>query len=494
MTAIATLVTCLGILTLLLANRDPKMRTSPALWLVVIWVAIATSRPVSVWLQIAPERSVDQYLEGTPLDRNVFTVLLVMGLIVLSGRSRKVLPLLQSNLPLFLFFSYCAVSIFWSDFPEVSFKRWIKAIGDVVMILLVLTEHDPSAAIKRLFTLIAFAFAPLSLLFIRYYSDLGRQYNRWDGTVTYSGITSDKNMLGMACLIFGLALVWRLLEEFAAAGSRWRNRSIFAHGLVLAMLVWLLVLSNSKTALGCLVLASGLMIAVSFPNLARKRAHIHLMVAAIVAVVLLTLFADVGGLLLELLGRNLTLTGRTELWSMLIELMGNPLVGTGFESFWLGRRLQKIWGELWWRPNQAHNGYLEIYLTLGWIGVGLLALVAIKGYQNILKVSRYDPDGAKLRLAFFVVAIVYNLTEAAFKTTHPVWQAFLLAVIVVPKPNLKRERPIARRGVISHRRGGEILHRREPLGPFVQIDEALVGGKGGPNKELVLVATEARTN
>ena len=32
--------------------------------------------------------------------------------------------------------------------------------------------------------------------------------------------------------------------------------------------------------------------------------------------------------------------------------------------------------------------------------------------------------------------------------------------------------------------------RSEPLGPFVQIDEALVGGKGSPHKELVLVAAE----
>jgi transposase-like protein len=32
---------------------------------------------------------------------------------------------------------------------------------------------------------------------------------------------------------------------------------------------------------------------------------------------------------------------------------------------------------------------------------------------------------------------------------------------------------------------------REPLGPFVEMDEALVGGKGGPHKELVLVAAEA---
>ncbi len=31
---------------------------------------------------------------------------------------------------------------------------------------------------------------------------------------------------------------------------------------------------------------------------------------------------------------------------------------------------------------------------------------------------------------------------------------------------------------------------REPLGPFVEIDEALVGGKGGPRKELVLTAAE----
>jgi ISXO2 transposase-like protein len=32
---------------------------------------------------------------------------------------------------------------------------------------------------------------------------------------------------------------------------------------------------------------------------------------------------------------------------------------------------------------------------------------------------------------------------------------------------------------------------REPLGPFVEMDEALIGGKGGPHKELVLVAAEA---
>ena len=40
-------------------------------------------------------------------------------------------------------------------------------------------------------------------------------------------------------------------------------------------------------------------------------------------------------------------------------------------------------------------------------------------------------------------------------------------------------------------RAAMVRSMSEPLGPFVQIDEALVGGKGGPHKELVLVAAEA---
>ena len=39
-------------------------------------------------------------------------------------------------------------------------------------------------------------------------------------------------------------------------------------------------------------------------------------------------------------------------------------------------------------------------------------------------------------------------------------------------------------------RAAMVRPNREPLGPFAQVDETLVGGKGSPNKELVLVAAE----
>lgn len=435
MTGVATALTCLVIGALLFINRDPNLRTSPALWIPVIWVAIATSRPVSLWLQMAPARTADQYLEGSPLDRNVFAVLLLLGVFVLLSRARK-LALLRGNLPLVLFFAYCAISILWADYPGVAFKRWVKGLGDVVMILVVLTELDPPAAIKQLFARVAFAFAPLSLLFIRYYGDLGRYYDRWEGSVMYSGVAVDKNMLGMACLVFGIALSWRLLQELSTPRGQRRRGTIFAHCVVVAMLVWLLVISDSKTALGCFVLASGLMFVTKFPRL-RRPVIVHSMVAGIVCAVYLALFSDIAGLILTRLGRDPTLTGRTDLWSTLLTYPVNPMFGAGYESFWLGSRLEELWSLYPWQPNQAHNGYLETYLNLGWVGVCLLAFIVISGYRRIHDLLRNDPAGAQLRLAFFLVVIIYNFTEAAFKSLHPVWFAFLLAVMAVPKPRFE---------------------------------------------------------
>jgi O-antigen ligase len=91
-----------------------------------------------------------------------------------------------------------------------------------------------------------------------------------------------------------------------------------------------------------------------------------------------------------------------------------------------------MWSIWWWHPNEAHNGYLEVYLNLGWIGVGLLALLLITGYRNALASFRRDPRIGSLRLAFFVVAVAYNFTESAVRIFHPIWVLLLFATIAIP--------------------------------------------------------------
>jgi len=108
-------------------NREEDVRTSRALWFPTFWLFIAASRNVSAWLQYSGSGA-DQYLEGSPMDRAVLSAVLALGLVVLFGRAGRTNLLLRSNLPILLYFFYCGVSVIWSDFPDVSFKRWFRAM------------------------------------------------------------------------------------------------------------------------------------------------------------------------------------------------------------------------------------------------------------------------------------------------------------------------------------------------------------------------------
>jgi exopolysaccharide production protein ExoQ len=421
----ATLLFICGIAGLFALGYDRNERTSGALWLPVLWLAIAGSRPVSVWLQL--DTSADMLTEGSPLDRAIFSGLLAAGVLVLMSRGSKVLNFLKANLPIVVFVLYCAISILWSDYPDIAFKRWTKSLGDFVMIMIVLTDRDWMSALKRLITRIGFVLVPLSILFIKYYPALGRAYNPFEGTASYIGVAEDKNMLGKICLVLGLGFFWALSEEWY--GAR-RTRVLLPLGSTLLMILWLFLTADSLTSVSCFGFGVCLMLGT---RVFRKRSALHLMVATVILVSFAVLFLNVGQFLLQTIGRNPTLTGRTELWSQLREMHVDPILGTGFESFWLGKRLEHLWSLHWWHPTEAHNGYLEVLLNLGWVGLILLGLAAWAGYRNILQTLDRDPSTGRIRLAYFVVGIAYNYTESAIRTLDPVWFIFVLSLFAVPK-------------------------------------------------------------
>src|SRR5205085_2349726 len=144
------------------------------------------------------------------------------------------------------------------------------------------------------------------------------------------------------------------------------------------------------------------------------------LVGAVVAVGLAVyMFPDVLAFALRSMGRSTTLSGRTNLWTDLLRIDTDPLLGTGFESFFLGDRLEYLWSKYWWHPNEAHNGFLETYLTLGVIGIGLLAWLIVTGYRNATRTYRRNPKLGSLAIALLVVTVIYNTTEAAFKAMQP---------------------------------------------------------------------------
>jgi len=373
-----------------------------------------------------------QYLEGSPTDAAILTGLLLAGILVLVARRRRFVGFMSANRWIILFLFYCLVSVLWSDYPLVAFKRWSKFLGNVTMVLIVLTDTHPAAAIKRLFARTGFLLIPISMLLIKYYPALGRGYSQNVWRTFYSGVSTDKNGLGAVCLVFGLASLWRFVEAIREKTNPGRIGSIVAHGTILGITLWLLYMANSSTSTVCFALGGAVVLIGA--RMARRPATIHAIVAATATVgVLSFIFDDAWTAMVHALGRETNLTGRTDIWNDVLNLHVNPVIGTGFESFWLGARAEYFWSKYVFHPNEAHNGYLEVFLNEGWIGVVLLALVIVFGYRSVVAAFRQNLPWATLMLSFLAISAIYNITEAAFKVIHPVFIAFLFAVIVVPK-------------------------------------------------------------
>src|SRR5438477_13155768 len=129
--------------------------------------------------------------------------MIIAGFYVLLKGQVRLSEVVLNNGWLIAFLLYCFISIAWSDFPFVAFKRWIKILGHPIMVLIVLTEPDPEEALISLMKRCAYVIVPVSILFIKYYPQWGRSYDSWSGMQMSNGIAEGKNMLGADCFILG---------------------------------------------------------------------------------------------------------------------------------------------------------------------------------------------------------------------------------------------------------------------------------------------------
>ena len=415
-------VVCVGFIAYLFWRELRRPDRDSISWVPFCWMFIAGSRFVSHWLNLqGPDNFADAYSEGSSVDRAVFLLLIVWGSVVLARRNISWGRLLSTNKWLVAYFVFCLCSMAWSDEPFILAKRWFKDLGNPIVALVMLTERNPYGAIVVTLRRLAFAWMPLSALFIRYYPEFGRAYAQAGGTM-YTGVADGKNTLGLSCLAVGIVVVWRLLFKRSSADR--------FDVLIAVMSAWLLYLSNSKTSLACLIVAIGIMLYASRPASFARPARV-----IVTTIVCVGLYSAADGLfnvkdyVLMALDRNPTLTNRTEVWDTVLAFRTNPLVGAGFMSFWTGERMSAIWAIIGAPLNQAHNGYLEQYLNLGYVGVGFIAAIALSAVVGVYGHLRLDYPSAVLRFCFLVAALLYNYTEASFYGLNNMWVLFLASSV-----------------------------------------------------------------
>jgi O-antigen ligase len=367
------------------------------------------------------------------MDAAVIGTLLAIGFIVLLFRKKKTSAYLAVSVPILLYFFYCLLSVTWSPFPEPSFKRWTKAVGDLVMVLVILTDGQPIAALRRVYSRVGFIIFPFSVMLIRY-SNLGTTY---DETLspTNVGTTLNKNTLGLIVFAISLGVFWNVRSLIIHKDEPHRGRRLVAQCTLLAFGIALFQMAHSATSVLCFVLGAGLMFATSLDFIRKSPGRVRALSLGVVLFGGLGLLFGGGSAVSKSLGRGGGLSGRTDIWACSIAGAGNPVIGSGFESFWNANAIKvnhclQLLGFLdLSNLNSAHNGYLQIYLDLGLVGVGLIAVILISGYRRAGSAFQYNPEFGGLMLACIVTATFYSVTEAGFRIMTPSWIFLLLGVI-----------------------------------------------------------------
>jgi exopolysaccharide production protein ExoQ len=424
----------------------------PSLWIWVpwVWLFITSTRLLSRWL--TPGGSYDPDLSGSSLDRNVLIILMVLGIFVVSRRANRVKAILVRNKWLVALFLYMMLSVIWSNFPGITFRRWFRSIGTFVMVLMVLTEEDPLAAIRAVMRRVYLIHIPLSIAAIKYFRNIGVAYD-WSGTEEmWVGLSIHKNNLGQVAMCSGLSSAWGMLQN-------WPKKKWTLDLLLFVLTMWVLKGSkNSHSSAAILGFIASMAVLLSLQFIKKRAARAKRIV--LTGVIVFALLAPVVylsfeafdttpvGVVLQASGRDMTFTDRTLLWTdVWNNAAKSPVLGVGFGAFWVGRpgfALYPLpnWSNKTpgWRPGEGHNGFIDVYVDLGAAGVVLLFIVIGSAVASALNDLQDQFEYGRLRLVLLLSVLMNNMAESSLLNgTQSLWFIFLLVGVSIP-PMIRQSR------------------------------------------------------
>ena len=236
-------------------------------------------------------------------------------------------------------------------------------------------------------------------------------------------------------MILGSVFSWHLLQVLPTQRSRARRNELYLIAGLLLMTTYLLLKAHSATSWVGLFLSLLTMVLLGLRAVNKKLIGVYV-ATGIVLLIIAQLTFDVYGHIVDVSGHEETIQGRGRLWQACLQTDTNPIFGTGFESFWLGDRLEKIWAEVHWHPGQAHNGYLELYLNLGAVGLVIFFCVIIATFWKLRLDLLRNFEWGRLRMSFLPAILAHNWTEAGFRGLSLTFFIFFIIAISYSKSSV----------------------------------------------------------
>jgi len=430
--SLALLLCTAFVLSLLWLEARASRGVSLWLWIPTLWMMMIASKSLAAWFGLIGDNE-----SGSPLDRWVLICLAVAAVVVLARRKSAWPGTLRRHKWLVALLAYMFVSTLWSDITMIALRRWTREVIVLPMALLIMSASNPQKALASVLRRSAYVLIPFSLLLIKYYPALGRQYGRWSGGEMWIGVTTQKNQLGRLCMISAFFLLWALysrLRERRSEGERYLG---WADIFVIVLALYILKGADSSTSFATLIVGAATFLGL---RLLRKMKIMVPQAGLLALAIFLGSFGTsapfLGGSNVAIfsasLNRNDTLTGRTDVWAAVLPAMKQKAVlGWGFASFWTDARRQ------FYDIPTAHNGYLDILLELGAVGLGFYAAWLLSCTRQLHAALARDYEWASLAICLLLMMLIYNTTESALNSVveHMTAVLILTSMIVSGKTN-----------------------------------------------------------
>lgn len=320
-------------------------------------------------------------------------------------------------------------SVLWTTVPELTSRRSIIFFGTTCFGFYLAARYSLKEQMRLLAVALGIAIV-LNVLFTLAFPAFAIEGGEHQGS--WRGIYPQKNVLGRLMVISALNFLFLAFESRSYRYLMW---------IGFCCSVILLILSNSKTALVILLL-----LIILLPLYRAWRWNysfvipfftIVLLVSGIITILL------VGNLdaIASALGRDVTLTGRTGIWAIVVsKIAKHPWLGYGYLGFWRGLEGDSadIWYETYFLAPNSHNGFLDLALDLGLVGVLLFFLSFFKNCWRSLTWLRLNQSIEGLvPIVYLTYLFLYNITESTLITPPntifwPLYTAVTTSMLIQP--------------------------------------------------------------
>ena len=354
-------------------------------------------------------------------------------------RFRGMVSLLLRNPVVVLLVLWIALSVLWSVDADLTARRALSFTANTLIACYLVLHRDLDWMLKvqswcMLILLLA------SLAFILLFPALGALADDRGLVRGLNGAFVHKNSMGET-------IVFSLIIFFAAYKKQAVPNVISLGGLLLALL--LLVPTGAATS----IVVALFVLLIQAWLLTERMPFEHRLTLFAFAVALACLVVGAAvlniDLVFALLGRDATLTGRTDIWPYVLHMSAQrPVVGYGYASFWEMEAIASyVKDRFQWSIPTAHNGYLDVLLGLGWIGLALLiAFFCTMIFRLITRARHLEPGVLAFALPSLVYYLIFNLVESAFFSSSGLSWIVMVTAVFLLTPGLPAIRAAAVRG------------------------------------------------